>query len=140
MSVPLCAGTKDCFFQNASEPGCIREQANNLHRRSSLILFQSLEEYSATVEPTCKLSFKGSPCSDESGHGQFLPRSVSDIWSADSCSTGDSTVRDSVAATEFSDYSHIFSESRHDYSDAPRNLASGPSNHSVVLRLSSLIF
>jgi hypothetical protein len=85
----------------------------------SLNLFQSLDEYSAYVEPVSNSSYECLPTSShDSRHAKrSCPSALSDIWSHDSISTVDSSVppRSSSRAIlqnvpgQFSDYSHLLS-------------------------------
>jgi hypothetical protein len=87
-------------------------------RKSNISLFQSLDEFSSSVEPLSLSAYECLPTgsAESATRSNFCPRAVSDIWSQDSRSTAASSCRgldDEISAPRecsygYSDYSHLF--------------------------------
>ena len=108
---------------------------------SSLNLFQSLDEFSGAIERKYSSPYECLPRSHAESEASFcLPRSVSDIWSQDSCSTCDSVETRAAgppSTSEFGDYAHLPFDRTRDASFARAGHFGG--KQSVILLLSPLI-
>jgi hypothetical protein len=133
MSIYICNRPRNHLPGGASAPSSRSQLKYSNRPSSSLKLFQSLEEFSATVEPLCS-----APMDDlrsSRGISQRLQRCMSEIWSDDSCSTCDPEGSSGYAGPL--DYTDLAVKSLH----GPISFAAQrrAPNDSVVLRLSSLI-
>lgn len=110
-------------------------------RASSLNLFQSLDEFSGTIERKYSSPYECLPKSNDVTESSFcLPRSVSEIWSQDSCSTCvsvETPVECPRSGSEFSDYGHLFLDGTCNASFTGGGISGG--RRSVILLLSPLL-
>lgn len=126
---------------NASGSACFVEHKLFSTQASSLNLFQSLDEFSGAIERKYSSPYECLPRSHAESESSFcLPRSVSDIWSQESCSTCDSVetrAAGPLSTSEFADYAHLLFDRPRDASFAGAGHSGG--KRSVVLLLSPLI-